>query len=748
MGAAFTVGGITFHLYGFLVGLALVLGWQLVNYRHYRELHYTVHYKKKQSIAEVVSVHARWLVLMVAVGSLLGARLWHLFTDWNLYQDSWATNPITLIAIWQGGLSIIGAAIGGVLSLIATAIFVTHNKWRQVSGYILDLLIFGLPISQAIGRFGNWVNQELYGLPTNLPWKLYIEPNARFTQYQDVAFYHPLFAYEALLTGAFGVTIWLWFWWRSRSKKNWPQLGSGFIALLYLWFYSWIRFGLDFLRIDKVVIGDAVLGVNQQLLLLVAIMSSVVLGLVLIKKLQKKMVKNWIFISNILIKICLVVVIAISSWQWAARPLAIPLDPDEIVWVLDAEAFSWYLSGDWTAFQQLKPFERLVWWERQYRVIDQPQLGKYILGGMLEAVGQQPWLMSTKNEWYKQFRWRVLPGGLIPEISSQLGTELVDAITFIRYTNVVVSLVSFSILAIALGRYLRSQFAGALFFILVTNQTTIWHYYRLALVNPYSMLFQGLAVITMVISIEKILRIQLQTKTPKEHISRTIQSVAGGISAGALVAAASSVKLDGVFLALGPLMMYFWLLAKSVRSFLLQYQFRQSQLKQYQRQEVVLLHYSYWILAFVLGMATIFFVLEPELWANPIFGLEQLIGSRLAQQQRFYMAFEHLSVLAIAEKIIAACFDLRSWWGVATIALLEIVSEWREKWSGKELSHWQDQKYAILWLIVCPVLIGSLFYGRTGFDRYVIPGVITLYILFLCVVTKLVRNYTKLNETK
>jgi prolipoprotein diacylglyceryl transferase len=177
-------------------------------------------------------VDPKWLeesLPFIFVSALLGARIYHLVTDWQLYQGA---SFFDLIAVWKGGLGFLGAIFGGLLGLILWLKF-NHHKLGLFFRY-MDLLVFGLPIAQIIGRFGNFFNQELYGLPTDLPWGIMVHG----------ASYHPLFIYEGianLLLFVFLITL---------GQRKAFVLGKGQYAFLYLFCYAFIRFWLEYLRLE------------------------------------------------------------------------------------------------------------------------------------------------------------------------------------------------------------------------------------------------------------------------------------------------------------------------------------------------------------------------------------------------------------------------------------------------------------------------------------------------------------------
>lgn len=252
-------GGITFHWYGFFVGLALIIGWQLI------ELRYKIAKKNKESSSELVALNElEKMVPIVLISGLVGARFWHVITDWELYRGDLRQ----IFFVWQGGMSILGAVFFAVLSILAFSWYFYPDKKYQAVRYFLDLFAFGLPVGQAIGRVGNWVNQELYGLPTTLPWGIPISLEARVSGYEQFDYFHPLFAYEALAM----LVLAAWLWWNKHSL--FLQIGRGRVAACYFLYYSLVRFLLEFLRIDKAMFSTSSWGVNQLVMIAIFIASA------------------------------------------------------------------------------------------------------------------------------------------------------------------------------------------------------------------------------------------------------------------------------------------------------------------------------------------------------------------------------------------------------------------------------------------------------------------------------------------
>ncbi len=189
----------------------------------------------------------------VPVG-LVGARLYHVLTDLDAYRD----RPVEALYIWQGGLGIWGGIAAGVLA----AYWVCRRRGIDF-GLFVTAALPGVALAQAIGRLGNWFNQELYGAPTDLPWALEIDPANRPAATPEAATYHPTFLYEALWDlGVFAALVWL----APRLRVAGTRM-IGLYAALYCLGRLWIEllrvddaaylFGVRFNVFTSVVVGLA-----------------------------------------------------------------------------------------------------------------------------------------------------------------------------------------------------------------------------------------------------------------------------------------------------------------------------------------------------------------------------------------------------------------------------------------------------------------------------------------------------------
>lgn len=204
-----------------------------------------------------------WLVF----AGIVGARIWHILTpppsmvEQGITTQYYLTHPLDMLNIRQGGLGIPGAVIGGAL-----AMWIYLRKKKKSFAVWADIAAPGLALAQAIGRWGNFFNQELYGAPTDLPWKIYIDPLHRVPGFQSYDYFHPLFLYESLwnLASMF-LLLWLGRCFADRLKP-------GDIFLTYLITYPVGRFLLDFLRLDASQLGG--INANQAFVAVVALASA------------------------------------------------------------------------------------------------------------------------------------------------------------------------------------------------------------------------------------------------------------------------------------------------------------------------------------------------------------------------------------------------------------------------------------------------------------------------------------------
>jgi len=190
------------------------------------------------------------MLLWILIPAIVGARLYYVFIQSPRSGPngvgSYLANPIKILEIWQGGIHIYGAFIFGGIAIIL------YLRTHKLPAFIyLDGVGLGLLLGQAIGRIGNFINQELYGPPTTLPWGLRIDdqhripPYDNLTKYPESTRFHPLFLYE-LIWDAIGFALLFWI-----SRRFEKRLREGDLFLLYLIWAPLGRFFIEFLRTDS-----------------------------------------------------------------------------------------------------------------------------------------------------------------------------------------------------------------------------------------------------------------------------------------------------------------------------------------------------------------------------------------------------------------------------------------------------------------------------------------------------------------
>lgn len=226
---AFELGPITFRWYGLLITGALLLGILLA-----------------QNLGQRRGIdpdHIGDLAIWLVVGALPGARLYYVLFEWERYAD----RPLSALAIWQGGIAIHGAILGGAIAALIFARRYNLSFWQ-----LADVVAPALVMGQAIGRWGNFFNSEAFGSPTNLPWRVLIPPAQRPPGLGAVPYYHPTFLYESLWNlGVLALVLWLFFW----GLRHPGRLKAGTIFLVYFASYSLGRLWIEGLRLDSLMLG-------------------------------------------------------------------------------------------------------------------------------------------------------------------------------------------------------------------------------------------------------------------------------------------------------------------------------------------------------------------------------------------------------------------------------------------------------------------------------------------------------------
>jgi prolipoprotein diacylglyceryl transferase len=257
--SGFALGPLDVRLYGVLIALGAYLA-----------LRMTV--RRFEALGGDPALAERTALWALGAG-FLGARLGYVAPR----IDQFADRPLAVLAIWEGGLALFGGLfLGAVVGLLLL------RRWRADTPAFADAIAPALPLAQAIGRWGNYFNQELYGRPTDLPWAVEIEPRFRRPGFEEVATFHPTFLYESLANAVLVVVL-------LRLDRT-GRLRRGSLMWVYATGYGVIRAVTESIRIDT---AERYLGLSRN---------------------------NWIAIA-------IAIAGAIGLWWWQRRPVAPAEEP-------------------------------------------------------------------------------------------------------------------------------------------------------------------------------------------------------------------------------------------------------------------------------------------------------------------------------------------------------------------------------------------------------------------------------------
>lgn len=236
----FHYGFLRLKWYGLLIASAVLIGVNLSMWLA----------KKRQLNPEILADLAIWLVLT----AIPSARLYYVIFDWQpKFEGSkdlvnpYIANPENIVKIWEGGIAIYGAIIGGTIAAIIFAKLKHISFWQ-----LADLVAPSVALGQAIGRWGNFFNSEAFGGPTDLPWKLYIPEANRPLEYKNFEYFHPTFLYESIWNlCVFGLLMRLFFY-----DLRHHNLKDGSLFLIYAIAYGIGRFVVEGMRTDSLVLGS------------------------------------------------------------------------------------------------------------------------------------------------------------------------------------------------------------------------------------------------------------------------------------------------------------------------------------------------------------------------------------------------------------------------------------------------------------------------------------------------------------
>ena len=229
--SAIHIGDFQLRAYGLMIALGVLAAVTIARRR----------WEAKGGDPDDMSAAATWGV----PAGLIGARLYHVITDWQSFRGEW----LDVFKVWQGGLGI----PGGLLAGVGVGAYVAHRRGMSLPD-AMDAIAPAIPVAQAVGRLGNWFNQELFGGPTGLPWGLRIDPDQRPDRYADSETFHPTFLYEAIWNLALAYLV-------LRLDRS-GRLRRGQAFCVYVAGYGVGRLWVESLRVDP---ASLLLGVRVNI---------------------------------------------------------------------------------------------------------------------------------------------------------------------------------------------------------------------------------------------------------------------------------------------------------------------------------------------------------------------------------------------------------------------------------------------------------------------------------------------------
>lgn len=253
---AFSIGAVDVYFYGIIMSISIFLGILVI-------------LKLRDKFFQDISSDKIFdISFMLIISGIIGARLYYVILDYKYFIKY----PLEIFAVWNGGISIQGAIIGGIIA----GIF--YVKKHKISFFrYADLFVMGLVFGQIIGRWGNFFNSEAFGLPTNLPWKLYIPYNNRPIEYRHYEFFHPAFLYESILNLFIFIILFL-------ILKKYTSRQNGFIFYSYIILYSIARIIVETIRLDSIL---TINGLHIAHIASILFIFASCIGLLVLKKLKR-----------------------------------------------------------------------------------------------------------------------------------------------------------------------------------------------------------------------------------------------------------------------------------------------------------------------------------------------------------------------------------------------------------------------------------------------------------------------------
>ena len=388
--------------------------------------------------------------------------------------------------------------------------------------------------------------------------------------------------------------------------------------------------------------------------------------------------------TNYLLLVSWLVLLMGCGSIWYRNIYTSPIDPDEEAWVLDARFYNFRQQKQCDKFTLTGNPRLLGWSHDQYRLIDQPQLGKYIYGLALDIFNQDPWDPIQTKVLYQQFIDRTI--SLTDFKNSQAHSETVKAVNLLRVLGSIAGFMGIAIFGLGVSFLTKDRLIGGLTSVLLFSHPTLFYWYRLAVPNSFQIILIIIALGIMFILLNKI-----ENLTPRFFL--------GWFLSGVLVASASSIKLNGFLLMAAPIVI--WLAQELTQVIFNNELFEHvlSQLKAY--------------FFFTAGFVTTFFFWETELWRQPLMGIELLFGTRLSQHRRFLAYYENYSIFETIQFLLVQFLKISDLLVVKILIGLFLAWGMIKIFGKRAERYWSNLIFLILF-----VIIANTYYANVGFDRY------------------------------
>jgi hypothetical protein len=363
----------------------------------------------------------------------------------------------------------------------------------------------------------------------------------------------------------------------------------------------------------------------------------------------------------------------------------VAIEPDEVVWVLDARFYKFRQQKHLEKFSLSNKAISMGWAQDQYRLIDQPQLGKYVYGLIISSFQLNPWDDAQARTLYQGFVKKKLDFGDLNEVGGDYH-DLAESIRIIRILGSITSFIA--IIGFGFGAYLltKSKSIGSLTSTLLFLHPILFYSYRLAVPN-------NLQIVLLLSSLGLMFYLLPKVK------AFDFKKVFWWAVVGMLVAASTSIKLNGAFLLFFPIII--WIMEEIRLSFI------QKNIGKNITNQIK------YILALGSGFLTTFYFLEPELWNQPFFGFKLLFKARLLQHQRFMSFYQDYSFIETIWVLLEKFLRISSFIPLKIVVVFCLL--WGIKVVIKKLA---NKNWRILsWLLIL-IVIANTSYANVGFDRY------------------------------